>query len=162
MERKANVEEEGERVQSSRVTINGNDEVSQKQEEGLSVLKREIACHSLYGHMIESHLECLKLCLGNVNNVDENVTFTPTPLQPLNHPNLFTSHQSELDQFMEAYCVALNQLKEVIEVPQQESMAFINYMYSQLEELLLSDIITPSSTIYEQKNGSQENAKQFD
>ncbi|GFP82421.1 hypothetical protein PHJA_000385100, partial [Phtheirospermum japonicum] len=80
-------------------------------------------------------------CLGKVDNI-ENVTFTPTTTTP----NLFTSGQSELDQFMEAYCVALNKLKEVIEEPQQESMAFINYMYSQLEELLLADI-SPSSTI---------------
>lgn len=37
----------------------------------------------------------------------------------------------------EAYCVTLNQLKEAMEEPQQESMAFINLMYSQLDDLLL-------------------------
>ncbi|KAL0429645.1 UNVERIFIED_CONTAM: hypothetical protein Sradi_0590500 [Sesamum radiatum] len=89
----------------------------------------------------------LQLCLGNVaENVDRNVvdqtTFNP------NHPNLFTSNdQSELDQFMEAYCMALKKVKEVMEEPQQESMAFINYMYSQLEELLLLDINPSSSPI---------------
>ncbi|KAK6127783.1 hypothetical protein DH2020_038492 [Rehmannia glutinosa] len=137
MERKPNGEEE-ERGQSSRVTINGNiDEKEDDDDEGLlSVLKKEIACHSLYGHLVESHLECLKMCLGhnmeNIGNVIDPTTF-------VNNPNLLRANQSELDQFMEAYCMALNKVKEVIEEPQQESMAFINDMYSQLEELLMEN-----------------------
>lgn len=35
----------------------------------------------------------------------------------------------------EAYCLALNKLKEAIEEPQMKSMAFINNMHSQLREL---------------------------
>ncbi|KAI3463569.1 hypothetical protein Pfo_020232, partial [Paulownia fortunei] len=147
MERKQDSQEE-ERVQSSTITINGDDEISEK--EGLSVLKREIACHSLYGLLVESHLDCLKLCLGNMENIDSVIDPTASP----NHPNLFRADRSELDQFMEAYCVALTKLKEVIEEPQQESMAFINYMYSQLEELLLE---IPSSPTLSALSSSSKN-----
>jgi len=35
----------------------------------------------------------------------------------------------------EAYCLALSKLKEAIKEPQQNSMAFINNMHSQLREL---------------------------
>ncbi|XP_011083332.1 homeobox protein knotted-1-like 1 [Sesamum indicum] len=133
---------------SNNITINGDDdECDNFEEEGFNLLKREIASHSLYALLLQSHLDCLKLCLGNVvekvdHNVGDRTTFNP------NHPNLRTSdHQSELDQFMEAYCMTLKKVKEVMEEPQQESMAFINYMYSQLEELLLLDINPPSSPI---------------
>ncbi|GER54178.1 homeobox protein knotted-1-like 1 [Striga asiatica] len=132
--------EEGKKVESSRVSVNGDDEGN------LSVLKREIACHSLYGHLVDSHLDCLKLCLGEKMENIEDVIFNPISAPQLNHsPNLSTADQSELDQFMEAYCALLKKVKEVIEEPQQESMAFINYVYSQLEDLLHSD--APSSSL---------------
>ncbi|XP_038679411.1 homeobox protein knotted-1-like 8 [Tripterygium wilfordii] len=51
--------------------------------------------------------------------------------------------QSELDSFMEAYCSALRELKEALEQPQQETIAFINAMQSQLRELTLSDTAAP-------------------
>ncbi|KAL8474493.1 hypothetical protein ACS0TY_031088 [Phlomoides rotata] len=125
MERKQGFQEE--RVlQSTNISINGNDDGS------LDMVKKEISCHSLYGLLVDSHLDCLKLCLGN----DEDVITTPTAL-PNQYPNFYAAHQSELDQFMEAYCVTLKKLKEVIEEPQQESMTFINLMYSQLDDLLL-------------------------
>lgn len=41
-----------------------------------------------------------------------------------------------LNQYMqEAYCLALSKLKEAMKEPQQNSMAFINNMHSQLREL---------------------------
>ncbi|KAG6675990.1 hypothetical protein I3842_15G131900 [Carya illinoinensis] len=46
--------------------------------------------------------------------------------------------RSELDHFMEAYCLALRKLKEAMEEPQQTSMAFINDMHSQLQELMMT------------------------
>ncbi|XP_041997487.1 homeobox protein knotted-1-like 1 [Salvia splendens] len=129
MERKQGGEEG---VQNSKITINGDDE-------NLSLLKREIACHSLFSLMVESHLNCLKLCLGKMEN---NAINNPSASLPNQHANLFTADQSELDKFMEAYCVTLKKLKEEMEEPQQESMEFINIMYSQLDDLLLD---TPSS-----------------
>lgn len=72
MERKQDSQEEEERVKSSNITINGDDdhhhdhEVSEKDDdgEGLGILKREISCHSLYGLLVESHLDCLKVCFS--------------------------------------------------------------------------------------------------
>ncbi|KAL0290377.1 UNVERIFIED_CONTAM: hypothetical protein Scaly_2673000 [Sesamum calycinum] len=137
MERKE--EKVVQQTSTNNITTNGDDDDecgNFEEEECLNLLKREIASHSLYALLLQSHLDCLKLCLGNVvENVDCNVV-DQTTFKP-NHPNLFTSdHQSELDQFMEAYCKTLKKVKEVMEEAQQESMAFINYMYSQLEELL--------------------------
>ncbi|KAL4383625.1 hypothetical protein GQ457_15G000990 [Hibiscus cannabinus] len=43
--------------------------------------------------------------------------------------------QSELDLFMEGYCSALSKLKEAMEEPQLETIAFINAMHSQLRDL---------------------------
>ncbi|KAL1554016.1 KNOX1 domain [Salvia divinorum] len=134
MERKQGGEEG---VQNSKITINGDDNHHDIDAEGLSLLKREIACHSLFSLLVESHLNCLKLCLGKMeNNAINNPMSAALPNQ---HANL---DRSELDKFMEAYCVTLKKLKEEMEEPQQESMEFINIMYSQLDDLLLD---TPSS-----------------
>lgn len=40
----------------------------------------------------------------------------------------------------EAYCLALRKLKEAMEEPQQKSMAFINSMHSELEELASTEL----------------------
>ncbi|XP_073015873.1 homeobox protein knotted-1-like 1 [Primulina eburnea] len=98
----------------------------------IGLLKREISCHALYESLVQSHLECLKLCC-NLDNIQSAID----PMASDDHQNqLQMSHQSELDQFMEAYCMALKELKGSMEEPQQESMAFINYMYSQLKEVV--------------------------
>lgn len=46
----------------------------------------------------------------------------------------------------EAYCLALNKLKEAMEEPQQNSMAFINSMHSQLRELTQATTPAPNES----------------
>ncbi|KAL7114459.1 hypothetical protein ACP275_04G122300 [Erythranthe tilingii] len=154
MERKGGddiIEEEVEKVQSSKITINGNKDILER--ESIDLIKREIASHSLYSQLLHSHLDCLKLCyLGKMENIVVDQTANPS------RPILFASHQSELDQFMEAYCMTLKKVKERMEEPQQESMAFIDQMYSQLGDLLID---FPSSSIHQElekqvkRNGSK-------
>ncbi|TQD72644.1 hypothetical protein C1H46_041829 [Malus baccata] len=63
--------------------------------------------------------------------------------------NLGVYGQSDLDHFMEAYCLALGKLKAAMEEPQQKSMAFISHMQLQLEEIInnshLADQPAPAS-----------------
>ncbi|TXG50935.1 hypothetical protein EZV62_023459 [Acer yangbiense] len=54
-------------------------------------------------------------------------------------PSTSIDTQSELDHFMDAYCKALSKLKEAMEEPQQETVAFINDMHSQLRDLTTSN-----------------------
>ncbi|KAL3835376.1 hypothetical protein ACJIZ3_010112 [Penstemon smallii] len=122
------------------------DHGEESSDHNVDILKKEIACHTLYRPLIQSHLECLKLCLDNNKN---DLQFEPIKLG--NQPNLLKPGRPELDYFMEAYCMTLNKLKEAMEEPQQESMAFINYMYSQLNELAVE---IPSSTTSSVTNSS--------
>ncbi|KAL7152739.1 hypothetical protein ABFS83_04G118500 [Erythranthe nasuta] len=146
MERKGGEDiEEVEKVQSSNITINGNKDILEREsdDDESIILKREIASHSLYSQLVHSHLDCLKLCyLGKMENIVVDSTAPPS------RPILFASHQSELDQFMEAYCMTLKKVKERMEEPQQESMAFIDQMYSQLGDLLID---FPSSSIHQKE-----------
>ncbi|TQE09904.1 hypothetical protein C1H46_004482 [Malus baccata] len=49
--------------------------------------------------------------------------------------NLGVLGHSDLDHFMEAYCLALGKLKAAMEEPQQKSTEFITNMQLQLEDL---------------------------
>ncbi|KAH7516256.1 hypothetical protein FEM48_Zijuj10G0115900 [Ziziphus jujuba var. spinosa] len=44
-------------------------------------------------------------------------------------------NSSDLDKFMEAYCIALNKLKEAMEKPVKETTSFIKDMYAELKRL---------------------------
>ncbi|CAA2986217.1 homeobox knotted-1-like 1 [Olea europaea subsp. europaea] len=92
------------------------------------ILKKKISCHSLYGLLLDSHLDCLKMCLGN-----EEIRCIDTK-EGASH-SCSSADQLELDQFMEAYCNTLKKLKEAMEEPLKESMEFVNYMHSQLKGL---------------------------
>ncbi|CAA3017562.1 homeobox knotted-1-like 1 [Olea europaea subsp. europaea] len=109
--------------------IKKEDEISADEDEDSILIKRTIACHALYPILVESHLNCLKLCLGDNEDIDHSVA-DDTKL------NSSVANRPDLDQFMEAYCMTLNRLKEAIKEPQQESMAFIESMHSQLKELM--------------------------
>ncbi|CAL0322267.1 unnamed protein product [Lupinus luteus] len=114
------------------------EELEQEQEgdqENNEILKRRISSHPLYGLLVETHLECLKI--GDISNLD-SVLKIDHQMQSMNKQNLGMFSQTELDLFMEAYCMALGQLKEAIEEPQKKSMAFINNMHSQLRELTMA------------------------
>ncbi|KAL2453356.1 hypothetical protein Adt_49144 [Abeliophyllum distichum] len=108
-------------------------------EDEYSIFKRTIACHALYPILVESHLNCLKLSLGD----NEDIESVAADIKL----NSSVANQPDLDQFMEAYCMTLNKLREAMEEPQQESIAFIKNMHSQLAELME----IPSSTSLSQE-----------
>ncbi|XP_048330095.2 homeobox protein knotted-1-like 1 [Ziziphus jujuba] len=111
--------------------INGGKEMGNEGDEN-EILKRRISNHPLYGLLLETHLDCLKV--GGVSDEFQS-NETAYLKQHETNPNIATVRQPELDHFMEAYCFALGKLKEAIEEPQQKSMAFINNMHLQLSEL---------------------------
>ncbi|XP_004512773.1 homeotic protein knotted-1-like [Cicer arietinum] len=110
------------------------------EEENNEILKRRISSHPLYQFLVEAHLDCLKV--ADISNLE--IELKKNQKQAMKKQNLDLFSQSELDLFMEAYCLALSKLKEAMEEPQQNSMAFINNMHSQLREL--SKATTPSSS----------------
>ncbi|XP_059455418.1 homeobox protein knotted-1-like 1 [Corylus avellana] len=97
------------------------------------ILKRRISTHPSYGLLVEAHLGCLKV--GDNGELESYNHARDDEKQQENIPSLGMASRSELDHFMEAYCLALRKLKEAMEEPQQKSMAFINNMHSQLQEL---------------------------
>ncbi|XP_015078699.1 protein KNATM [Solanum pennellii] len=122
-------------------------------------IKRKICCHSLYGLLVQTHLDCLKVCLGitEIDKIDQKteeksakynkaISHTMDHQTELNNKfsSLTMDQPAELDNFMEAYCVALSKLKEAMEEPHLESIKFINHMYSQLSELM--ELPTSTST----------------
>ncbi|XP_011003758.1 PREDICTED: homeobox protein knotted-1-like 12 [Populus euphratica] len=94
-------------------------------------LKKRISSHPLYGLLVQTHIDCLKV--GTGGDVDRILRVRPT--LSCQFPNPSSLSQPELDSFMEAYCFALSKLKEAMEEPQQETVAFINSMHLQLKEL---------------------------
>ncbi|KAF3437840.1 hypothetical protein FNV43_RR20596 [Rhamnella rubrinervis] len=111
-----------------------NKEMGKEGDEEDEILKRRISSHPLYGLLLQSHLDCLKV--GGINGDEfQNNETSYDVKQHETKPSLGTLTQSELDHFMEAYCFALGKLKVAMEEPQQKSMAFINNMHLQLSEL---------------------------
>nr|GLL42167.1 homeobox protein knotted-1-like 2 isoform X1 [Ipomoea trifida]GME05216.1 homeobox protein knotted-1-like 1 [Ipomoea batatas] len=107
------------------------------EEENEDSLKKKIASHALYGLLVDTHIDCLKLCLGMADQIEEEKSSKYEPKAA--NCQIISSRKSdqlELDNFMEAYCMALSKLKEVMKEPHQETMAFITHMHSQLEELM--------------------------
>ncbi|KAL5760861.1 hypothetical protein ACOSP7_019366 [Xanthoceras sorbifolium] len=100
-------------------------------EEDEEILKRRISSHPLYGLLIETHLNCLKVGLGDIDEVGK----TNTANQASFNLQVTTPTSPELDRFMEAYCITLNKLKQAMEEPLQETTSFIDAMYIQLREL---------------------------
>ncbi|XP_057957487.1 homeobox protein knotted-1-like 1 [Malania oleifera] len=107
------------------------------EEEEDEVLKRRITGHPLYQLLVHTHLDCLKVGLGKIDEIDATPKFdSQTGDNNKHNANIMLNAESELDRFMEAYCGALQKLKEAVEEPQEETMAFINSMHSQLRELM--------------------------
>ncbi|XP_020409933.1 homeobox protein knotted-1-like 2 isoform X2 [Prunus persica] len=113
--------------QSDEGDVVGEEELEQE------VLKRRISGHPLYELLMENHINCLKVGLGE--NIGE-IGVTSTENDKLKAAAIPTS--SDLDQFMEAYCDALNKLKEAMEDPIKETTSFITDVYAQLEDLSAS------------------------
>ncbi|QCD89454.1 KNOX2 protein [Vigna unguiculata] len=96
------------------------------------VLKNIIATHPLYEVLIQSHINCLKVGLSEAEEFDDDAL-----KKLVNSKSKATAgaNTSELDQFMEAYCMALSKLKEAIEEPTKETNAFIRATYHELKQL---------------------------
>ncbi|XP_040995970.1 homeobox protein knotted-1-like 1 [Juglans microcarpa x Juglans regia] len=126
MEVMSNCREKGEKEE----VLGGEDEI----------LKKRISSHPSYGQLVEAHLGCLKV--GAMVKFDRNHIRDQIKQQENNPSSLgmasSSTTRSELDHFMEAYCLALRKLKVAMEEPQQTSMAFINDMHSQLQELMMT------------------------
>ncbi|KAK3001150.1 hypothetical protein RJ639_022141 [Escallonia herrerae] len=108
-----------------------NENVRFAGEETEEKLKMIIKSHPLYGLLVETHLQCLKVGLGEDEEAGVTTAFTQADKQV----NCNTAKSSELDNFMEDYCTALNKLKEGMVQPLQETTSFINNMYVQLSEI---------------------------
>ncbi|CAI8595048.1 unnamed protein product [Vicia faba] len=132
-------DEEQQELELEQEQQNGVHEHGVHVEENSEILKRRISNHPLYEFLVEAHLDCLKV--GDISNLEIE---KKDKKKTMKKQNLDMLSQSELDLFMEAYCLALNKLKEAMEEPQQNSMAFINNMHSQLREL--TQATTPAPT----------------
>ncbi|KAL6192605.1 hypothetical protein ACLB2K_033691 [Fragaria x ananassa] len=118
-----------------------HDREADKEEEAL---KKMILGHPLYGLLLESHINCLKVCSGErgdeigttttSTDTTTNVTEDNANIKAL-EAALTSPSSSDLDQFMEAYCNSLNNLKEAMENPLKEASSFIDSVQAQLEEL---------------------------
>ncbi|KAJ4915806.1 hypothetical protein Rs2_01356 [Raphanus sativus] len=119
-------------------------EINQKtkeEEEESEILKKRISTHPLYGLLLHSHLSCLKVCSGDfdspeIMNTADDLTLTKLSLH--SDSSLESTSSSELDQFMEAYCLTLRELKEAMEKPLIETHRFMDAVYNQLNDIVLS------------------------
>ncbi|CAL5206820.1 unnamed protein product [Lathyrus oleraceus] len=109
-------------------------DVGKEKENDEEALKKIIASHPLFEVLIESHINCLKV--GSEDAEEFDITRDEwKKLVNAKSKETTSPNTSELDHFMEAYCMALGKLKEVIEEPAKEANAFINATYIQLKEL---------------------------
>ncbi|KAE9586080.1 hypothetical protein Lalb_Chr24g0398101 [Lupinus albus] len=69
----------------------------QEEEENNEIFKRRISNHPLYGLLVETHLDCLKV--GDISNLD-SVLKIDHQMQTMNNQNLGMFSHSELDLFM--------------------------------------------------------------
>ncbi|KAJ4961114.1 hypothetical protein NE237_021024 [Protea cynaroides] len=128
--------------------------------EDVDILKSRISCHPLYGLLIETHLDCLKASMGDIQGLPRI-----SPNQANNQINTSMSSCSDLDHFMEMYCTALSELKEAIEEPVQETTDFINGMYFQLMELTsigTHPAYTPPTSLEDESSKDQQQEAHFD
>ncbi|KAJ9141574.1 hypothetical protein P3X46_032095 [Hevea brasiliensis] len=122
----------------------------EKEEEEAEALKKRISSHPLYELLVQTHKDCLKV--GSIDEADQSHNIMKQKLAAGAMPSSSLLTQTDLDHFMEAYCLALTKLKEAMEEPQHETVAFINSMHMQLRELTTtypetSDHSTTSSDI---------------
>ncbi|KAH0976071.1 hypothetical protein GBA52_017970 [Prunus armeniaca] len=119
---------------------------NQENVEDHEILKNRISTHPLYGLLVEAHLDCLKVG-GISGDLDLEGDVSRDMKQLDNKYKASENRQSDLDHFMEAYCLALGKLKEAMEEPQQTSMAFISNMHLQLKELTGSHQPEPATSL---------------
>ncbi|XAR63689.1 hypothetical protein NMG60_11023718 [Bertholletia excelsa] len=111
------------------------EEEEKDEDEDEETLKKRISSHPMYGLLVKTHLNCLKV-LYEVGLVDFGaVGLTTGQSQVDSELHVNPRSSSDLDKFMEDYCKALSKLKEAMEKPLQETATFIDTMYDQLDEL---------------------------
>ncbi|TYJ07285.1 hypothetical protein E1A91_A12G294800v1 [Gossypium mustelinum] len=132
-----------------------------EEEDDDELLKIRISSHPLYERLVENHLNCLKV--GGIgdrgrNNSKSNQRKAEHSISTKINPccSSMQLNQSELDLFMEGYCSALSKLKEAMEEPQQQTIAFINGMHSQLRDLARPTHLSPDVFLAEtERNNSK-------
>ncbi|KAJ4713586.1 Homeobox protein knotted-1-like 1 [Melia azedarach] len=119
-----------------------------RKEEEIEILKRRISSHPLYGLLLENHMDCLKVTsiLNEEGDQGMNIEDKQRYKKPSSSMHSSSELDLDLDQFMEAYCWALRELKEAIKEPQQETLEFIDKMHSQLTELTITNPAPPPNT----------------
>ncbi|GMI99494.1 KNOX Arabidopsis thaliana meinox [Hibiscus trionum] len=124
----------------------------------VELLKTRISTHPLYGRLVENHLNCLKVggignggrsSMGNQRQAENYNSISSNNMNKNPCSSSMQLNQSELDLFMEGYCSALSKLKEAIEEPQLETIAFINAMHSQLRDLARANPFSPDVFLQE-------------
>ncbi|KAJ0257015.1 Protein KNATM [Hirschfeldia incana] len=122
-------------LQNMKQEINQNTE-----EEKNEILKKSISSHPLYGLLVHSHLSCLKVCSGDFDLPEMMNTVDDLALAKLSlhSDSSLEATTSELDQFMEAYCLTLRELKEAMEKPLIETHRIMDAVYNQLNDIVLS------------------------
>ncbi|XP_022726053.1 homeobox protein knotted-1-like 2 [Durio zibethinus] len=128
------------------------DHYKEEEEDEEELLKTRISSHPLYRRLVENHLNCLKV--GEIAYSGRNSKSNQRKADDYNNPCSSMLNHSELDLFMEAYCSALSKLKEAMEEPQQETIAFINGMHSQLRELARTNPQSPDVFLATEMNNS--------
>ncbi|CAL9215023.1 unnamed protein product [Arabidopsis halleri] len=131
--------EENSFLENMKQEINQNikEEAEEEKEE---ILKKRISSHPLYGLLLHSHLNCLKVCSGDFDSPEIMNTADDLAISKLSlHPDSSSeATSSELDQFMEAYCSTLRELKEAMEKPLIETHRFVDAVYTQLNDIVMS------------------------
>ncbi|CAN8293450.1 unnamed protein product [Cochlearia groenlandica] len=117
---------------------NIKEEEEEEEEEDEEILKKRISSHPLYGLLLRSHLTCVKICSGDFDSPEINNTADNLDLTKLSLDSQETTSTSELDQFMEAYCSTLRELKEAMEKPLVETQRFVDAVYTQLNDIVMS------------------------
>ncbi|ESW25203.1 hypothetical protein PHAVU_003G016200 [Phaseolus vulgaris] len=121
-------------MEATQIAEKGTETIaSPKQNEEL--LKNIIATHPLYQLLIQSHINCFKVGLSEGEEFDATSGEALKKVVNSKSKAAPTPNTSELDHFMEAYCMALSKLKEAIEEPTKETNAFIRATYHELKQL---------------------------
>ncbi|KAE8726570.1 Frataxin-like protein [Hibiscus syriacus] len=145
---------------------NKSEDHHQEEEAGdsddVELLKTRISSHPLYGRLVQNHLNCLKV--GGIDNSGTSSKGNQRQTELYNSSNNIKKNpcsssmhlnQSDLDLFMEGYCWALAKLKEAMEEPQLETIAFINGMHSQLRDLTEANPFSPDVFLEAETNSSK-------
>ncbi|ESQ35326.1 hypothetical protein EUTSA_v10009881mg [Eutrema salsugineum] len=127
-------------IESMNQEVNQN--IKEEEEEEEEILKKRISSHPLYGLLLRSHLSCLKVCSGDFDS-PEILNTADDPHDALAKLSLHSdpsteATSTELDQFMEAYCSSLRELKEALEKPLIETQRFVDAVYAQINDIVLS------------------------